>query len=73
VSVNPAASYVVDVLFDTVVAGTITVATDGSASFATVGTSAETLASGTRVEFRAPATADGTIKGLSVTIRGDLI
>lgn len=73
VSVNPAASYVVDVLFDTVVAGTITVATDGSASFATVGTSVETVVPGTRVEFRAPATTDGTIKGLSVTIRGDLI
>lgn len=73
VSENPTSTYVVDVLFNGVVSGNISVATDGTVSFTTVATAQQTLTPGTRIEFRAPGTQDGTVKGLSVTIRGDLI
>ena len=73
VGILPTSSYVVDVLFDSVLAGTITVDVAGVTTFATVATSAQTISIGTRVQFRGPSTPDGTVSGLSFTIFGDLI
>ena len=70
VGTNPTASFVISIQDDTVEIGTITVATDGTFTFATTSGTEKTVAAGSILTFDAPATADATIADLSVTILG---
>ena len=50
--------------------GTITVATDGTVTLATTGDVAISIAAGDRLRVVGPATADATVAGFAVTLKG---
>lgn len=70
IAINPTASFVVDVLDDGVVIGTITISTSGVFTFATTSGTAKTVAAGSFLEFRAPATVDATANRATWTLKG---
>lgn len=72
VGTNPTASFAMDVQRNGVSIGTITVATDGSVSAATIGAAAKAISSGDVIRVIAPATADATAADMAFTIIGAL-
>lgn len=72
VDTPPAAGFVIDVQKNATSIGTITIATDGSFSFATTGAAAVMVAAGDVIRFQAPAAVDAAIAGIAVTLAGAL-
>lgn len=68
IATNPTASFAIDVKVDGTSIGTITISTGGAFTFATSGGIAQVIASGSRIEFVAPATVDATAAGIAATI-----
>ncbi|MEP9389667.1 hypothetical protein [Mesorhizobium sp. KR9-304] len=68
VSVNPTATFDIDVLDDGVSIGTISVSTGGAATFTTTSGTAKTVAAGSEIRFDAPTTPDATVEGGSFVI-----
>ena len=68
VGTNPTASFVVSIQKNGVEAGTLTIATNGTATFAVASPIA--LVAGDRLSLVAPATADATLADLSITLVG---
>jgi hypothetical protein len=67
VGVNPSSSFVMDVKVDGSSIGSITVATDGTFTFSTTGTT-EDLAQGSLVEIVAPSSTDANIRRIAITL-----
>jgi hypothetical protein len=70
VGTNPTAGYVVTVKDDGTTIGTITVATGGGLTFATVGGTAQVVAVGSRLSFESQATADASVENGTFTLLG---
>jgi len=72
VGANPAAAFDIDVQDDGVSIGTISIATDGSFTFATTGGLEQVIAGGSLVTFIAPAAVDATLIDISATLIGNV-
>ena len=70
VSTPPAASYVVDILDDGVIIGTVTIDTLGAYTFATTSNEAKTVAAGSMLVARASGTNDPALTGMAFTLAG---
>ena len=70
IGVNPTSSFVIDVLDDASLIGTITVSTSGVFTFATVGGTSKTVVAGSFLEFRAPSSVDATANRAVWTLKG---
>ena len=71
IGVNPTAIFIIDVLDDGAVIGTITISTTGVFTFATTSGTAKIVLAGSILEFRAPATADATANRATWTLKGE--
>lgn len=70
VETAPAATYTMSVERNGTAIGTISIGTTGAFTFATTGTTTEAFNVGDRLTVRAPATTDGTIDTITVTLAG---
>lgn len=70
VGTNPTSIATIDIKKNGSSIGTISIATDGVVTFVTAGGSAETFASGDKLELVAQATADATLADVSITFNG---
>ena len=73
VDTPPDAAFEIRVLNDAALIGEITLAPDGSASFATAGNMPITITPGAIIRFLAPDTADPGISGIAITLTGTLV
>jgi hypothetical protein len=71
IAINPTATFVIDVLDDGTVIGTISISTTGVFTFATTSGTAKVVLAGSILEFRAPATADATANRATWTLKGE--
>jgi len=67
---NPAVPFAIDVQDDGVSIGTVSISTAGVVTFSTVGGLAVTIAGGSKITFIAPAIADITAAGITISIAG---
>ncbi|MGS4948039.1 hypothetical protein ACVDG3_21430 [Meridianimarinicoccus sp. RP-17] len=72
VDTPPAAAFEIRVTQDGEQVATITLATDGTAAFATGGSSTVAIAPGQVIRFVAPAVPDTAIAGIAVTLAGEI-
>ena len=70
IATNPTSSFAIDVKDDGSSIGTITVSTGGAFTFVTTSNTAKTVAAGSRIEFVAPGSADGTAADIAATLHG---
>lgn len=70
IGTNPTGSFVISVKDDGSEIGTITISTGGGFTFATTGGTAKTVGAGSRLEFVAPNTPDGTAAYILATLAG---
>ena len=70
---NPTSTFVVEVLDDSVVIGTITISTSGTYSFATTSGTSKIVAAGSLLQFRAPSSADASVNRASWTLKGEQV
>lgn len=71
VETNPAATFDIDVKDDGTSIGTVSISTGGVFTFTTVGGSAKSVISGSKLEFVAPASVDANIVDITLTLLGD--
>lgn len=72
VETNPTAVFDIDVRDDGASIGTISISTGGVFTFTTSGGTAKVLAAGSKVEFVAPVSTDGTVADITFSILGNL-
>lgn len=73
VDTPPDAPYEITVLSDATLLGTVLIAPDGTASFASASALSTALAPGSVIRFLAPATPDPAISGIAITLAGELV
>ncbi|PPB79750.1 uncharacterized protein DUF2793 [Albidovulum inexpectatum] len=71
VATPPSQAFVLSVRDDGTEIGTVTISTAGAATFATTAGQPVTVASGSKLDFVAPSTADTAIAGLWITLKGE--
>jgi len=72
VGANPTAAFAIDVQDDGISIGTISIATDGSFTFATTGGLELVIAAGSLITFVAPSSVDATIVDINATMIGNV-